>query len=337
MRKYSILLLSLLLVVCSIGFFAMEVNANTITLAHSVPETHAYHEGYLMFQELVEERTDGEITVNIFPDATLGGDQAAADSVRMGNIEMALTGTFVLYDHNPHWGVFDLPFLFRDYEEVDSIIEGEIGEQLLEEDLGSVIAMDFMENGFRYLTNSVRPVEEPADLEGMRVRIMEGPIYVDSWEAMGASANPMSFDELYSALDTGVVDGMENPPSLIYTSGFYEVQEYMTETLHQYLAGITIMNEDWFNSLSSENQEIITESFSEAAEYQRELVRERDEEALEELQELLEYNTLTGDERDKFAELTFSVYEEYAEEIGEEFVIEFLEELGRDDLVDYLN
>lgn len=308
-----------------------------IILAHSVPESHAYHQGYLKFKELVEERTDGKVTVKIFPNNTLGGDLAATDSVRMGNIQMALTGTFALYQLNPHWGVFDMPFLFQDYDEVDRIVEGEIGKQLLQEDVGNVIPMGFMENGFRYLANSKRPVRKPSDLNGLKIRIMESPIYVDSWKAIGASPNPMAFGEVYTALDTGVVDGVENPPSLLYAMGFQEVQKYLTTTRHLYLAGITIMNKKFFNSLPSDIQEIIKDSFQEAAKYQRGLVREEDVKAMEKLEKELEVTYLSPEERQVFAEMSYPVYKKYADKIGKDFVIRVLEELNRDELIDYLN
>nr|MDA3903596.1 TRAP transporter substrate-binding protein DctP [Desulfuromusa sp.] len=119
-----------------------------IKLAHSVPTSHAYHKGYVKFKDLVAERTNGQVEVTIFPQGTLGGDIQAADSVQMGIAQMALTGTFALYDYNPKWALMDLPYFFNDYDDVDTIINGPIGKELLSEEVGNTYVLGVMENGF---------------------------------------------------------------------------------------------------------------------------------------------------------------------------------------------
>lgn len=301
----------------------------SIKLAHTVPTTHAYHKGYLKFKKMVEERSNGRLEVTIFPQGSLGGDIQAADSVQMGISEMALTGTFGLYDYNPKWAMLDLPYLLESYEEVDKIINGPVGAQLLSEPVGNAYVLGFMENGFRHISNNKRPIETLADMKGLKIRTMKAPVHVSAFKALGASPIPMPFGELYTAMQTGVVDGEENPPSLFTAMKFYEVQKYFSLTYHVYLAGLTLINKPFFESLSPELQEIIKTSFAEAAEFQRALVRKDDVEALKFLQDKIKINELPKEEIQKFREATASVYDEWRDKIGTEFMDKTLKELGR--------
>ncbi|MCF8091904.1 MAG: TRAP transporter substrate-binding protein [Desulfotignum sp.] len=300
-----------------------------IKLAHTVPVSHAYHKGYLKFKEMVEKQTDGNVTVTIFPHGTLGGDIQAADSVQMGIAQMALTGTFGLYDYNPKWAVLDLPYLFDSYADVDKIITGPIGEELLSEPVGQAYVLGFMENGFRHVSNNKRPIKSLADMKGLKIRTMEAPVHVSAFKAMGASPTPMPFGELYTAMQTGVVDGEENPPSLFYAMKFYEVQKYFSLTRHVYLAGLTLINKPFFDSLPADVQDIIKTSFTEAAEFQRALVRKDDAKKLSLLETKLKVNEVPEEEIEKMKEATSGVYKEWAGKIGTGFLNRTLEELGQ--------
>lgn len=301
-----------------------------IKLAHTVPATHAYHKGYMKFKEMVEKRTDGRVSVTIFPHGTLGGDIQAADSVQMGIAQMALTGTFGLYDYNPKWAVLDLPYLCSTYEDVDKIINGAIGKELLSEPVGNAYVLGFMENGFRHVSNNKRPITTLEDMKGLKIRTMKAPVHVSAFEAMGASPTPMPFGELYTAMQTGVVDGEENPPSLFYAMKFFEVQKYFSKTSHVYLAGLTLINKAFFDGLPADIQEIIKTSFNEAAEFQRELVRKDDAEKLEMLKGKLNVNEISKEEMARMKQATKPVYDEWADKIGRDFLNRTLKELGQE-------
>ncbi len=301
-----------------------------IKLAHTVPVTHAYHKGYVKFKEMVAEMTDGQVDVTIYPHGTLGGDIQAADSVQMGIAQMALTGTFALYDYNPKWAVMDLPYLFKNYEDVDRIINGPIGEELLKKPVGNAYVLGFMENGFRHVSNNKRPIKTLADFKGLKIRTMEAPVHVSAFRALGASPTPMPFGELYTALQTGVVDGEENPPSLFYTMKFYEVQKYFSLTSHVYLAGLTLINKKFFDGLPDDVQHAIRVCFRDAAQYQRDLVRADDANKLKLLRDKMEVNSIAPAEIDKMREATQPVYNEWASFIGKDFLNKVMKELGRD-------
>lgn len=299
-----------------------------IKLAHTVPTTHAYHKGYVKFKELVEKRTNGRVEITIFPQGTLGGDIQAADSVQMGIAQMALTGTFGLYDYNPKWAVLDLPYLVENYEDVDKLINGPIGKTLLSEPVGNAYVLGFMENGFRHVTNNKRPITCLEDMKGLKIRTMKAPVHVSAFEAMGASPTPMPFGELYTAMQTGVVDGEENPPSLFYSMKFFEVQKYFSLTRHVYLAGLTLINKPFFDKMPEDIQQIIKESFTEAAEYQRTLVRKDDAEKLDALKTKMTVNEIPEKEILRMRKATRPVYEEWAGKIGKDFLNQTLKELG---------
>ena len=320
------LLLAFLFILPGAAFAADTIK---IKLAHTVPTSHAYHKGYVKFKNLVAERTDGQVEVTIFPQGTLGGDIQAADSVQMGIAQMALTGTFALYDYNPKWALMDLPYFFDDYEDVDTIINGPIGEELLSENVGNAYVLGFMENGFRHVSNNKRPIETLADMKGLKIRTMKAPVHVSAFEAMGASPTPMPFGELYTAMQTGVVDGEENPPSLFYTMKFYEVQKYFSLTHHVYLSGLTLINKNFFDGLAPDIQTAIRESFAEAAAYQRKLVRQDDAEKLKMLEEKLKVNSLPDSEIAKFKKATRPVYAEWESKIGKDFLERASQAIGR--------
>ncbi|SEA29306.1 tripartite ATP-independent transporter solute receptor, DctP family [Desulfuromusa kysingii] len=311
------LILTTFFIVPSFSFSADKIK---IKLAHTVPTSHAYHKGYVKFKNLVAERTDGRVEVTIFPQGTLGGDVQAADSVQMGIAQMALTGTFALYDYNPKWALLDLPYFFNDYEDVDTIINGPIGEELLSESVGNAYVLGFMENGFRHVSNNARPIKTLEDMKGLKIRTMKAPVHVSAFEALGASPTPMPFGELYTAMQTGVVDGEENPPSLFYTMKFYEVQKYFSLTRHVYLSGLTMINKNFFDGLPADIQTAIQESFTEAAAYQRELVRQDDAEKIEMLKKKLQVNSLPDSEIVRFREATQSVYSDWEGKIGKDFL-----------------
>ncbi len=315
-----------ILVPCSIA----AADQIKIKLAHTVPASHAYHKGYLKFKDLVEKRTNGKVSITIFPHGTLGGDIQAADSVQMGIAQMALTGTFGLYDYNPKWAVLDLPYLFTSYEDIDKIIYGAIGKELMDEPVGNAYVLGFMENGFRHVSNNKRPITTLEDMKGLKIRTMQAPVHVSAFKAMGASPTPLPFGELYTAMQTGVVDGEENPPSLFYAMKFYEVQKYFSKTTHVYLAGMTVINKPFFDRLPADIQKIIKTSFVEAAEFQRELVRKDDAEKLEILKTKLKVNDVSKEEIKRMKKATRPVYEEWADKIGRDFLNKTFKELGQE-------
>ncbi|GEN54529.1 DctP family TRAP transporter solute-binding subunit [Halobacillus faecis] len=320
------LLVSSALVGCSSDEASSEGGEETyeIQVAHLVSEEQSTHVALESFIERVEERSDGQLQIEAYPNGSLyASDREAIEAVQMGNLEMTIPAVAPLSGFNSKFMVFDLPFLFKTKEAAYSALDGELGDSLLTdlEDEGFK-GLAFGENGFRHILNNEGPIETPSDLEGLKLRTMENPVHTDTFNALGANASPFAFGELYTSLQQGTYDAMESPVSLVYTNKFYEVQDYLTVSGHFYAATILLMNKDFMDSLPEELQTILQEEAETYRDEQRKLASEQDEEFLKELQENegLKVNELTPEQKEKFIEATQSVYDEYEDEIGADLI-----------------
>ncbi len=294
-----------------------------IRVAHLVNEQQSTHVALETFKERVEERTDGRVKITIYPSGSLyGSDREAIEAVQFGNLEMTIPAVAPLSGFNSKFMVFDLPFLFHTKEAAYKALDGDLGNLLLEElEQEGLKGLAFAENGFRHITNDLRPLETPADLEGLKLRTMENPVHTASFRALGANASPFSFGELYTALQQGTYDAMECPISLIYTSKFYEVQDYLTLSGHFYAATILLMNDDFYNGLPEDIQQILLEESENYRTEQRQIADQQDTEWLGLLKEEgVQVNELTVEQKQAFVEATQGVYDQFEDEIGKELI-----------------
>jgi len=312
----------LLLSVAGSSFAAQKY---VIKIASVVPETQSQHIALRdYFKKYVEEKSGKAITVEIYPNGQLGGERQAIESVQLGTVQMTVTALAVLSGFEPKFQVFDLPFLFKDKASAYKALDGELGNKLnmLLPNLG-LKNLVFAENGYRHITNNKGPIHKPADLKGLKIRTMENPIHMASFRALGANPTPMSFGELYTALQQKTVDAQENPIPLIYTTKFYEVQKYATLSGHVYAATTFLCNDSWFKKLPKEYQEIIEDGAVLFRKEQRRLTGEQDKEMLELLKKGgMKINELTPEEKDAFVKATASVYDEFTRMVpgGKELV-----------------
>ena len=212
MKRFT--LLTLVLVLGLAVFCAGPALAKTtLKLATVTPTKHAYNDGAREFARLVKEGTNGEVVIKVYPGGQLGkGERELVEGMQMGIIDIAVTSTGPLSNFSPDMGVVDLPFLFLSNEHVDKVLDGPVGRKLLDGlEKANLKGLAFMENGFRNFTNSARPLEKPEDLKGLKFRTMENPVHLASVRSLGAQAVPMSWGEVYTSLQTGVIDGQENP------------------------------------------------------------------------------------------------------------------------------
>ncbi len=274
------------------------------------------------FGEILAERSGGRITVNLFPNSQVGDDLQMMNALQSGSLEMTYPSTSPATSIVPELQLFDLPFLFPTPEDADEVLDGEIGQGMLDAFDGSGIhALAFAENGYRQLTNSQRAVATPEDVSGLRVRVMENPIQVSIWETLGANPTSMAFGEVFSALEQGVVDGQENPWSTILTSRFDEVQSHGSETRHVYTPFLILIGEDFYDGLSPEDQQLITEAAEQARDYQRTISREYSDYAKEQLAERgMEVTELDEEQLAAFQEAVQPVYDQWQDEIGAELI-----------------
>jgi tripartite ATP-independent transporter DctP family solute receptor len=258
--------------------------------------------------------------VDIFPNGSLGGERDMVEGLQIGTLDMVLTSTGPLGSFSPELNVVDLPFLFESREHAYDVLDGEVGQGLLNK-LGEegIKGLAWWENGFRHITNSKGPIETPEDLQGLNIRTMENNVHMDSFSEMGASPTPMSFTELFTALQQKVVDGQENPIPLIYTSRFYEVQEHLTLTGHFYSPAALLISDQVFEGLTEAQQQAVVDAAIEGAHYERELVAEMEAEMIEILKE--EGMQIVEDvDISAFQAATAEIYEKYNSQFGAELL-----------------
>lgn len=282
------------------------------------PTTWAFDE----FVERINKVSNGEIEIAVYRNSQLGGDRQTAEGMQIGTIEMGIVGSSVLMSFAPEIGVFDFPFIFKTEEAAYKALDGEVGEvvrqKLLEKGLR---VMAYGVNGYRHVTNSRNPVYKPEDLSGIKIRTMENPIFVESFRMLGANPTPMSFSELYTALQQHTVDAQENPILLIATSNLYEVQKYISKTGHAYAVAPLVMSERYFQSLPKDIQDLMLKETKVFEARQRELMRENEAKFEDEMRKAgVEINELTGEQKDEFIKLCEPVYAQFEDRVGKELL-----------------
>ncbi|MCF3934601.1 DctP family TRAP transporter solute-binding subunit [Acuticoccus sp. M5D2P5] len=259
--------------------FAQDV---TLRFGHYAHTADTAHKAAEHFAELVSQKTDGSLAIEVFPAGELGNSPTMLEGARLGTIDIVLTGNPYFTGFAPALNLLDLPFLFENDAHAYAVLDGEVGQALMDQiNSAGLQGLAFWELGFRSLTNNVRPVREPADLEGLKIRTTPNPAHIKAFETLGANPTPMPFSEVYAALQTGTIDGQENPVNHIYASKLQEVQKYLSLTEHAYTAAPLVMNAMRFNSLSDEHKAALREAALEAAAFERQLNDEEEAGSLE--------------------------------------------------------
>jgi tripartite ATP-independent transporter DctP family solute receptor len=283
----------------------------TLKLATVTPDHHAYTQGAQEFARLVEEGTKGEVVIKVYGGGQLGkGERELLEGLQLGTIDMAVTATGPVSNFSEDMGVVDLPFLFTDNEHVDKVLDGPIGRSLLDGlEKANIKGLAFFENGFRNFTNSKRSLLKPQDFKGLKFRTMENPVHLASVRQLGAQAVPMSWGEVYTSLQTGVIDGQENPVAIVFAFKLSEVQKYLSLTGHFYSPAPLSMSLKKFKGLKPEYRKVILDAALQAAAYERKLIRDNEAKQLAALKE----QGMIVSEVDKaiFVEAMAQVYDEF--------------------------
>lgn len=274
------------------------------------------------FKPMVEEASNGRIEIDVYSGAQLGDDTKATEACRQGELEIVSTSTAPLVGLIPQLAVFDIPFLFENGEQADAVLDGAIGEQLnkLLADKG-LINLAWNENGFRDLTNSVRPVYTPDDLKGLKIRTMENKYHLEAWKALGASPTPMSWAEVFTALQQGTIDGQENPIPNFYSAHIQEVNKYITCTNHVYSPLMLLCSKQVFDSYDAETQQILRTAAKAYAQAERKLNREQTEILKKKLvEEGCTVIDLTPEQRQMYVDKTMSVWKSVEKKAGSDII-----------------
>lgn len=283
--KRRMILLTALAIGMVLGTTGPAMAKMTLKLATVTPPHHAYNDGAREFARLIEEATGGELIVKVFPGGQLGkGERELLEGMQIGTLDMAVISTGPISNFSPDMGVIDLPFLFVDNANVDAALDGPVGRQLLDQlESAGLKGLAFMENGFRNFTNSARVLKQPDDFKGLKLRTMENPVHLASVRELGAQATPMSWGEVYTSLQTGVIDGQENPVAIIHANKMSEVQKYLTLSGHFYSPAPLVMSVKKFNKLKPEWQGLVMEAAVKAAQFERNVIRDNEIKMIEEL------------------------------------------------------
>jgi tripartite ATP-independent transporter DctP family solute receptor len=282
-------------------------------------EQSTEYKGTVKFKELVEKYSKGTIQVQIFPAGQLGADLNMTQQLQSGALECTIPSTSPVANIVPEYSVFDFPFLFKDEKVADEVLDGDTGKALLDKlPAKGLVGLAYWENGFRDLTNSKHPIRNLQDVNGIKLRVMQNPVHIDFWRALGANPTPMSFDQVFNALQQNVIDAQENPIQTIYTQKMYEVQKYLTLSHHVYTPFVFLVSKIWWDGLTTDQQQAVKKAAVEAGQYQRKLNRDEAKTDLEALkQKGMQVDTISDDVRKEMKEKVQPVIQQYAAKYGD--------------------
>lgn len=295
-----------------------------IKVGYGTNPGHPIDLGSIKFEEEVEQKAKElgyDVDVQLFPSAQLGSEKEMIEQLQMGTLDMCPTTTGPLGLFNSQYLVFDLPYLFLNYDQADAVLDGEIGTEMLSalEDQ-NIVGLAWWENGFRELTNNKRPITKPADLEGIKLRTMENDVHIDFFSSMGASPTPLGFGEIYTSLQSGVIDGQENPLSIIAVNKFYDVQPYTTISDHVYSPVPVLYSKSLYEKLPADLQELVKTTAYEVRTYERQAGRDAEQDYIDEIAQKSEIYTLSEEEKAAFREVAVETYGKFEDKIGKELI-----------------
>ena len=293
--------------------------AQTARLGYVPTEDHPVGLASVFFAEKVAEKTEGRITIDTFGNGVLGSEPQLQSSIQGGFLDVMVGPTSNLVGSVPGYLIFDLPFFYPDFKAVDAVMDGEVGKTLFERldtEMG-IVGLAYWDNGFRHITNAVRPINSVDDMNGLKIRVIPNPLFLSTFEALGTNPVPLPYPELFNALESGAVEAQETPVGLIYSSRFYEVQEHLALTGHVYTPFVLLASKRWFDGLSAEDQTLVLEAAQEAAVYQRDLSRS-DADRLTGLleEEGMQVTRLSEEETNVLRERVAPIVEQFSETIG---------------------
>lgn len=303
----------------------------TIKFAFQNQKEHPQAIGAERFADLVAAKSGGNIKVKLFPGGTLGGDLQTVSALQGGTVEMTVLNAGLLAGQVKDFEVLDFPFLFDNAQEADAVVDSGFGNKLLMKlSEKGLIGLGYWDLGFRNVTNSMRPIAKFEDLAGLKLRVMQTPIYIDLFKELGANPVPMPFPELYAALEQKAVDGQENPVTVIVTSKFYEVQKHITLTRHTYNPQALLVSKKFWDTLAHTEQKILQAAAREATAYQRQVSRGREAESIETLRKNgIQVTELSATELQRFRDKAKPVIEKHTQAVGAALVNELHAEIAK--------
>lgn len=310
---------------------AQDVQERTIKFGHLNNTDHPVSMGVRRFAELVAAKSGGKLKVQEFPSSTLGNELQQQSALQGGVQEMSAPATTSLAGIVKEFGLIDFPFAVGSFAQADALLDGPFGQALIAKlPEKGLVALGYWDLGFRNVTNSKRAITRPEDFDGLKLRVIPNPVFLETFKALKANPVPLPFAELYGALESKAVDGQENPFSVILSNKFHEVQKHVSATNHVYAANILLVSKRFWDRLSPTEQRILTEAANESRAYQRQVSRAAAQKAVGELQALgMQYNEVSAAERQRIGQMVKPVTDKMASAYDPEIVKLYQSELAR--------
>lgn len=310
---------------------AADAQQRTIRMSNGVVQDHPVGNGVAKMAECTAAVSNGRLRIQAFWGGALGGDLQATQALRSGTQEMVITSSSPLVGILPAIGVFDLPFLFANEREADMVLDGAFGENMNRRlEVVGLVNLAYWENGFRNTTNSRRPITRWEDFNGIRMRVMQNNIFLDTFRNMGSNAVPMAFGEVYSALETRAIDGQENPYVTIDTTKLSEVQRYLSVTRHAYTPFLVLYSKRLWDQLPPEDQATLRTCAVQGRDEQRRVSRANEEQSLANIRRAgMQVNEVAPAEAERMRSQAQTVYQRHAATIGQDVIDAMQAELRR--------
>ena len=313
------------------GSAVAQIKEHVFKIGTGLSEDHPQAQALKYFADRLAAKSGGKLTARVYASGSLGNDLSMTSALRGGTLEMTIPDSSTLVSLVKPFGVLNLPMTFNNEKEADAVLDGPFGQKLLAKlPEKGLIGLGYWENGFRHVTNSRRPVQRADDLGGLKLRVIQSPLFLETFNALGANATPMPFTELYTAMEQAAVDGQENPPATILASKFYEVQKHLVLSRHMYSAWVLLMSKKTWDGLSAEEQKIVQDAAKEATLYERKTIRAFSDTALADLKKAgMQITELPPAEQARMRSKLQPVLAKFSKEYGEDTTAEMNGELAK--------
>jgi TRAP-type transport system periplasmic protein len=325
------LALAVALLLAADAAYAQDFKERSLRVAYQNAADHPVGLGLQRFAEILQSKSGGKLSIRLFPGGQLGGDLQTVSALQGGTLDMTVLNTGVLAGIDKNTAVLDFPYLFNNEKEADAVVDGPVGKKLHERLAAKgLIGLGYFENGFRQLTNSRRPVTKLEDFQGLKLRVLQLPLFIEVFKELGTNPVPLPFPELYTALEQKVVDGQENPPNTIYFGKLHEVQKYVSLTKHVFNPQSVLISKRTWDRLSADEKKLIEEAAKEAALHQRQLSREQSKKSLDAIKAAgAEINEVSPQEIERIRQKIKPVVDKFAKELDQEIVQQVSAEVAK--------
>jgi tripartite ATP-independent transporter DctP family solute receptor len=320
LTRLGVLAMSLFVAAASVQ--AQEFKNRTVRINFQNTTDHPVGLGLQRFADIVKEKTGGKINVRLFSAGQLGGDMTTVSALQGGTIDMTVLNTGVLAPVDKNTAIFDFPYLFNSEVEADAVVDGPAGKKIHDMLVSkNLIGLAYFENSFRQTTNTRRPITKLEDFAGLKLRILQLPLFIDVFRELGVNPLPLPFPELYTALEQKVVDGQENPPNTIYYSKIHEVQKYLSLTNHVFNPQSLLISKKTWDAMSPAEKDVISQAAKEAAVFERKESREQTKKSIELIRQAgVAVNEIAPAEIERIRQKVKPVVDKYSKEIDPELV-----------------